>query len=56
MKGTRMKVLLVEDDAALAAALGRGLGAAGFVVETVHDGDEALWLVTESRFDAVVLD
>lgn len=51
-----MKVLLVEDDTTLSAALRRGLTAAGYVVETAPDGDEGLWKATESRFDAVVLD
>lgn len=51
-----MKLLLVEDDRALAAALERGLVADGFSVEVTHDGEEGLWLAREGRFDLIVLD
>jgi len=37
-----MRLLLIEDDADLAARLSRRLGAAGFAVDIAHDGDTAL--------------
>jgi DNA-binding response OmpR family regulator len=51
-----MKLLLVEDDAKIAAAVQRGLEAEGFSVEVAHDGDEGLWRATESGYDLIVLD
>ncbi|WP_136066165.1 response regulator transcription factor [Modicisalibacter radicis] len=51
-----MKVLLVEDDRALAAALGESLRDAGVLVESVDSGGEADFLVRTERYDAVVLD
>ncbi|HEX6424141.1 MAG TPA: response regulator transcription factor [Acidimicrobiales bacterium] len=51
-----MKLLLVEDDAKLAAAVRRGLEAEGFTVEVATDGDEGLWRATEGTYDLVVLD
>ncbi|MBY9075244.1 response regulator transcription factor [Nocardioides sp. WL0053] len=51
-----MKVLLVEDDKRIAAAVKRGLDAEGFAVEVALDGAEGLWHATEYRYDLVVLD
>src|SRR5687768_8549341 len=51
-----VKLLLVEDDGKIAAAVKRGLEADGFAVEVAADGDEGLWLATEGAFDLVVLD
>lgn len=51
-----MKVLVVEDDAKVAAAVARGLRAEGFAVDLAADGDEGLWLAAESTYDLVVLD
>ena len=51
-----MKVLIVEDDAKVAAAVARGLRAEGFVVDVAADGDEGLWYAAESSYDIVVLD
>jgi DNA-binding response OmpR family regulator len=51
-----VKLLLVEDDAKLAAALARGLTAEGFTVEVAADGDDGLWLAREGRHDLIVLD
>jgi two-component system OmpR family response regulator len=49
-------VLLVEDHATLAAQLAQVLADAGFVVEHTAHGEEALHLVEEEPYDAVVLD
>jgi DNA-binding response OmpR family regulator len=51
-----MKVLLVEDDRKLSAAIRRGLRAEGFTVDAAFDGDEGFWLATEGEYDAIVLD
>jgi DNA-binding response OmpR family regulator len=49
-------LLVVEDDARIAAGLVRGLGEAGFRVELVNDGALALTALGRSRPDLVVLD
>ena len=51
-----MKLLLVDDDATLAAALRRGLTEEGFTVEVAGDGREGLWRATEGSYDLVLLD
>jgi len=51
-----MRILLAEDDAALARRLGSALGEAGFAVDYAADGDDALFLGETQDFDAVVLD
>jgi two-component system OmpR family response regulator len=51
-----VRVLLVDDEVRMAAALARGLVADGFQVETAHDGASALEACARSSFDAVVLD
>ena len=51
-----MKVLLVEDDKKIATAVKRGLEAEGFTVEVAFDGNDGLWLATESTYDLLVLD
>ena len=51
-----MKLLLVEDDVKVAAAVARGLRAEGFTVEVSGDGDDGLWRATESQYDLILLD
>ncbi|GAA2739331.1 MULTISPECIES: response regulator transcription factor [Kitasatospora] len=51
-----MRVLVVEDERRLAAALQRGLRAEGFAVDLAHDGEEGFWLATEHDYDVIVLD
>ena len=51
-----MKVLLVEDEAHVAASLKLGLRAEGFVVTHAQSGTEGLWQATEDAFDVIVLD
>jgi len=51
-----MRVLVVEDDPRMAAALRRGLHAEGLVVEVAACGEDALALVRTTPFDAIVLD
>ena len=51
-----VKVLLVEDDARIAAAVRRGLVLEGFTVDVAADGDAGLWQATEGAYDVIVLD
>lgn len=51
-----MKLLVVEDDAALAAALAEGLAEAGYVVEIARDGTEGEYLGATETYSAAVLD
>jgi two-component system OmpR family response regulator len=51
-----MRVLLVEDDASLAAQLNRLLADAGYVVDHAADGREAWFQGSVQDYDAVVLD
>lgn len=51
-----MKILLVEDDVALARNLKQSLESAGVLVTLADDGKTADYLVTTEQFDAVVLD
>ncbi|HYP68211.1 MAG TPA: response regulator transcription factor [Thiobacillaceae bacterium] len=51
-----MRILLVEDDPALASSLNQGLRQMGFAVELSQDGGEADAILSVRKFDAVVLD
>lgn len=51
-----MRVLVVEDDAALREQLRAALADAGYVVDVVGDGFDAGYLGATEPFDAVVLD
>ncbi|GFE13264.1 DNA-binding response regulator [Streptomyces glebosus] len=51
-----MRVLLIEDERGLAAAVARGLGEEGFTVDVVHDGADGLWSAVNVSYDAIVLD
>lgn len=51
-----MRIMLVEDDRPLAEALTTLLVAAGYAVDTVHDGASAEALAAVERFDLVILD
>lgn len=51
-----MRVLVVEDEAALCAQLRAALAQAEFAVDVARDGEEALFLGETEPYDAVVLD
>jgi DNA-binding response OmpR family regulator len=51
-----VRVLVVEDEVALAASVKRGLEADGFAVDVAHDGVDGLWRAQETAYDVVVLD
>src|SRR3954464_4072234 len=52
----RVRLLVVEDEARLAAALQRGLQAEGFAVDLAHDGEAGLELARHGGYDAMILD
>jgi two-component system OmpR family response regulator len=51
-----MRLLVVEDNAALAAQLRVALVDSGFAVDSAFDGEEGLFLGESEPYDAVVLD
>jgi two-component system, OmpR family, response regulator len=51
-----LKILLVEDDAALGHAMSTSLNRAGYSVNWTHDGHEAEVALHENVYDAVILD
>ena len=51
-----MRVLVVEDHAALAERIGEGLRDAGMAVDVVYDGAAALESTATVDYDVVVLD
>ncbi|MEU4694794.1 response regulator transcription factor [Actinoplanes sp. NPDC023714] len=51
-----MRLLVVEDEARLAAALRRGLQAEGFAVDVASDGQDGLEMARHGGYDAMILD
>ena len=51
-----MRLLVVEDDAALAAQLRDALAAAGYAVDSAGDGEEGHFLGDTEPYDLAVLD
>jgi DNA-binding response OmpR family regulator len=51
-----MRILVVEDNARIAAFLQKGLREEGYVVDVAADGDTALRKALEEGFDAAVVD
>ena len=51
-----MKILVIEDDVKIAAAIQRGLEAEGFTIEHCDNGIDGLWRATEFTYDLIVLD
>lgn len=54
--GAVMRILVVEDEVNVAAALESGLAAEGFDVDVAHDGDTGLWMAREHDYALIVLD
>jgi EAL domain-containing protein (putative c-di-GMP-specific phosphodiesterase class I)/CheY-like chemotaxis protein len=50
------KVLVADDEAGLAKAIGRVLKAAGFEVVVVNDGNQAVNAIVQSSFDVILSD
>jgi two-component system OmpR family response regulator len=53
---TRVRALLVEDEAKLARLVARGLTEHGHVADVVGSGEEALAMVADGAYDVVLLD
>lgn len=51
-----MRILAVDDDPGVRRLLRRGLEEAGYAVDAVDNGDEAIWLAHEFDYGAIVLD
>ena len=51
-----LRVLIVEDEPALAVALSEALTDAGFAVDRACDGEEGLTRLTETNYDLIVCD
>ncbi|MBN8911604.1 MAG: response regulator transcription factor [Rhizobiales bacterium] len=51
-----MRILVVEDEPQIAAAVSAALGASGYQTQTASDGEEAWFLGDTEDFDLVVLD
>jgi DNA-binding response OmpR family regulator len=51
-----MRLLVVEDDVRLSEVLVRGLREEGYAVDSVRDGQSALYQLAINTYDAVVLD
>jgi DNA-binding response OmpR family regulator len=51
-----MRILLIEDDAALADVIARGLRQSGVAVDTAADGEEAVRMIEITAYDVLVLD
>ncbi|MCP2323496.1 DNA-binding response OmpR family regulator [Hamadaea flava] len=51
-----MRVLIVEDEANLAAVVKAGLTAEGYAVDVMATGVDGLWAATEHTYDAIILD
>lgn len=50
------KLLLVEDDAAIAAYIVKGMTQEGFTVDLAENGRDGLFQVSDGSYDAVILD
>jgi two-component system, OmpR family, response regulator len=51
-----VRLLVVEDSVRMAGLLRRGLLEEGYAVDVAGNGADAIWLGTETEFDAIVLD
>ncbi len=51
-----MRILLVEDDTAIARSLKEGLEDEAYAVDVAHDGDEGYRTVTADDYDVIILD
>jgi DNA-binding response OmpR family regulator len=51
-----VRVLVVEDEAKMAALVRKALELEGYAVDTAATGTDAVWLGTENDYDAIVLD
>lgn len=55
-KETNVKLLLVEDEVLLSAAMAKGLRKRGYAVDCAYDGEEALERYGVNEYDLMILD
>jgi two-component system OmpR family response regulator len=53
---TRVRVLVIEDEAKLASVIARGLREEGYAVDIAGRGEDALWMARAAAYDAILLD
>jgi two-component system copper resistance phosphate regulon response regulator CusR len=51
-----VRILVIEDEIKLAAAISQGLQTEGYAVDTAHSGEAGLKLLREIQFDLLLLD
>lgn len=51
-----MRILVIEDEQAMATSLRRGLEAEGMAVDLADNGEDGLWMAQVNNYDAIVLD
>ncbi len=51
-----MRILVIDDETKTAKFLKKGLGEAGFVVDTAANGEDGLQFALDSEFDLLILD
>jgi two-component system OmpR family response regulator len=51
-----MRVLIVEDEARLAAVIRKGLKEEGLLADVAMKGEDALWMAPANQYDVIVLD
>ena len=51
-----MRILLAEDEVSLARAVSKILEKSNYRVDTVHNGQDALYYLENGEFDLVILD
>ena len=52
----KKSILVVEDEKAIADIVKKGLEMAGYVVEVASNGEDALKMLLETKYDAALLD
>lgn len=56
MKTTKPKILIIEDEKPMVRALELKLTHAGFEPKVAHNGEDGVTMITNEKFDLVVLD
>ncbi len=51
-----MRVLIVEDEVKMASLIRRGLREEGLAADVATKGEDALWMVGATEYEAIVLD
>ena len=51
-----VRILVIEDDNAVAEYIGKGLNELGYTVDMAADGKEGLFLATSESYDALIVD